>query len=113
MQCPNCDYLDSFDIVGTSSFRMFDDGSESHGDIDFDEDSPCYCPQCHHQGVVKDFKQKTGPRQTLGEAIEILKDVQSLDWYPHKGDCVEGSQNCCQPCAVLQAVDDFLEDTPS
>ena len=37
-------------------FRMTDEGEEDHGDIEWDDDSYCCCPECNHDGIVAEFR---------------------------------------------------------
>lgn len=56
MRCPHCGSTDRFEIVGTARFVVTDDGTDSFENPDWGSDDNCYCPECQHSGVVKDFK---------------------------------------------------------
>lgn len=58
MQCPECRSQAPFVITALSDFEMYDDGSESHGDIEYDDDSSCRCKACNYTGAVGHFKAK-------------------------------------------------------
>ena len=55
IRCPECGYEDNFKITATSTFDMFDDGSDSHGDVEFGESAPCECGECQFAATVKEF----------------------------------------------------------
>jgi hypothetical protein len=59
MQCPKCKSLEPFAIEVTTTFRVFDEGTEDQiGDTNWDEDSYCECCECCEcvfTGTVKDF----------------------------------------------------------
>lgn len=55
MRCPKCKQEDRFKIVGMVTFDVTDDGSEAIGDHEWDRNSPCSCPECDHDGIVKNF----------------------------------------------------------
>lgn len=59
MKCPKCGALEPFDILAQTTIMMFDDGTnpdEPQGDLEWDNESPCMCLSCRHQGKVRDFK---------------------------------------------------------
>ncbi len=59
IKCPKCDALEPFDISARTNVIMFDDGSDpedSHGDLEWDNDSFCLCLSCRHRGKVIDFR---------------------------------------------------------
>jgi hypothetical protein len=56
IQCPNCRNEESFRIAGTAIFTVTDDGTEDHGDIEWDDDSYAECAQCHRHGTLAEFK---------------------------------------------------------
>lgn len=59
LRCPNCHQEDRFFIVGTTQFEVFDDGTEGHGDIEWDEDALATCATCEYQGKLEDFRALT------------------------------------------------------
>jgi hypothetical protein len=56
IRCPDCGNEESFRIAGTALFTVTDDGTEDHGDVEWDGDSHAECTLCHMQGVLKDFE---------------------------------------------------------
>ena len=47
LRCPQCKNENRLMIEGTSMFEVLDDGTESHGDVEWDDDSSAQCPVCH------------------------------------------------------------------
>jgi hypothetical protein len=54
--CPKCGQEDRLMITGLTTFEVTDDGTGDHGDVEWDDDSPCSCPSCGHAGKLKDFE---------------------------------------------------------
>jgi len=59
MKCPECGSEAPFRIAASSWFKVFDDGTDSHEDVEWDEDSCCECWDCHFSGKVADFRPPT------------------------------------------------------
>ena len=55
--CPCCGQKDEFLITATAQFVVRDDGTDDYHDVEWDDDSYCECPSCHHHGTVKDFRK--------------------------------------------------------
>ncbi len=55
MQCPNCKSFGPFEIDVTAIATVSDNGTEDFREVDWNEDSPCWCPVCNHAGRVKTF----------------------------------------------------------
>lgn len=56
MQCPQCKSTEPFAIGVTTTFRVFDEGTEEQlGDIQWNDDSYCKCGLCAFSGKVRDF----------------------------------------------------------
>jgi sarcosine oxidase delta subunit len=55
IKCPACGNEESFRIAGTAIFTVTDDGTEDHGDIEWNDDSYAECTQCYRHGTLKDF----------------------------------------------------------
>lgn len=51
-QCPNCGSYGPFNVACETIVRLWDDGSDQVGDLDFDEDSWAGCVACGHDGTV-------------------------------------------------------------
>lgn len=61
IKCPACGNEDRFRIACTTVFTVTDEGTEDHGDIEWDDDSYAECPECGRRGTLKVFKPKTSP----------------------------------------------------
>lgn len=57
MRCPKCGFDEHFKIVVTGIAHMTDDGYDYVQEGEWDGDSPCWCGQCGHDGLVKDFDE--------------------------------------------------------
>jgi len=56
MACPECKSQGPFDIECKSTFTVWDDGTDlEYTGPDWEDDSPCSCRQCNHEGTVADF----------------------------------------------------------
>lgn len=51
--CPKCGQEDCFDVEATSTFRLIDNGTEYHTDVEYDDDSEASCPDCAWSGKWK------------------------------------------------------------
>lgn len=51
-RCPNakCGSYGGFDVIGTATFNVTDDGAEAQGSIEYDGDSFAWCRQCDFSG---------------------------------------------------------------
>jgi hypothetical protein len=56
MRCPECKSDGPFQIAGTATFLVFDDGTDDYFDPEWDAESACQCRECKHIGTVKDFQ---------------------------------------------------------
>jgi hypothetical protein len=75
IKCPACGNEDTFRITGTSIFTVTDDGTEDHGDVEWDDDSDAECVGCHHHGTLKDFAGHVSvPEPSLVPADTDLPD---------------------------------------
>jgi hypothetical protein len=56
MQCPKCKSLEPFAIGVTTTFRVYDSGTDDQlGDTEWEDDSYCECCKCVFVGTVADF----------------------------------------------------------
>ena len=60
IRCPECGSEEPFNISAQAVFRVCDDGTESYGDVEWDDNSAIMCLECWHRGKVKAFKTKGG-----------------------------------------------------
>ncbi len=60
-KCPACGNEESFRIAATTIATVTDDGTEDHGDMEWDDDSYAECPKCYRHGTVKDFQVTSQP----------------------------------------------------
>jgi len=57
--CPECGWREGFYIEVRQYLSYYSDGTITEGDEgqQWDLESPCYCEDCRHDGVVRDFLQ--------------------------------------------------------
>lgn len=55
-QCPQCGAFEPIHIECTTTFLMWDAGSDEHTDVNWEEHSACQCGSCDHAGTVSDFR---------------------------------------------------------
>ena len=66
MTCPKCGQTEALHIAVTSWVKMTDDGTDGMADglpsydTEWDENSPCQCPECDHFGVAHEFFNREG-----------------------------------------------------
>ena len=77
MKCPSlpCGQEDKFIITSTARFMVHDDGTDSHENVEWDDDSDCSCGVCMWYGQVRDFKlgPDTEPQSIPSEIMQRLR----------------------------------------
>lgn len=64
MRCPECGNHERFIIEAATSTMFEKDGSSDYGgDMTWDNDSYCRCPECDKEGEVADFSKKSKQAQ--------------------------------------------------
>lgn len=58
--CPKCGSDDRLLVEVTSFVRLYSDGTESAGDEEWCNTSPCGCTACDHWDIVESFKAPEG-----------------------------------------------------
>lgn len=56
MRCPQCASTGPFRVAATSVFVIDAEGTEEHGDVEYDGGNYCECDACDHSGIVHDFR---------------------------------------------------------
>jgi hypothetical protein len=79
MKCPACGHEQSFRIVGKTMFTVTDDGTEDHGDVEWNDDSYAECPECQRHGTLKDFEvtalPPTGAAKLTTAQLQTAKGI--------------------------------------
>jgi len=57
-RCPDCGQTQSFKVVATSVFTMFDDGVDGYGHVEYDERSPVTCSACDWSGCWAELDER-------------------------------------------------------
>ena len=56
VRCPKCGQEDTLRIEGRSVFEVIDDGTVSHADVEWCDDSWTLCPACEYEGKLGTFR---------------------------------------------------------
>jgi hypothetical protein len=64
-KCPECDNADRLFIESKTLAVVTDDGAETFGDMEWDDDSYAECPECRHSGKLREFRH---PEPTLNQS---------------------------------------------
>jgi hypothetical protein len=95
MQCPQCKSFEPFKIAVNTVMKVFDNGTDDHGDTEWDDDSYCECGECGFFATVADFSEtssgtKAEPAanllETLRQGVKTAGEVVSR-W--ERGDLAE------------------------
>lgn len=56
-QCPKCGSFGPIEVMVSTRVLLYDDGSDyaQDGAIEYDNESPATCPDCHYEGRFGDF----------------------------------------------------------
>jgi len=69
MRCPECKSEEPFLIETKAIMTVYDSGTESLGDTEWDEDSYCECVKCRYSGKVFQF-------QILFQEIQLVNKTE-------------------------------------
>ena len=58
LACPKCGNDERLIIHGQSAFEVCDDGTDGHGDVEWDDGSHTRCPQCNFEGNLCEFREE-------------------------------------------------------
>lgn len=61
LRCPQCRSLGPFLIMGTSTFLVYDDGTEEHDGVEWEGGNPCTCRACGRSETVSAFEERNQP----------------------------------------------------
>lgn len=75
MKCPKCGSEGPFNIVMSSEFMLYDDGTAGYGDTEWGPESRCRCPGCQFEGTVRDFQE--GPARDAAYIRAVQRMVQT------------------------------------
>lgn len=74
--CPACGQADHLQIVIMTLARLTSYGSDPEDEHEWDDGSYCRCPECGHDGIVADFRQKVSDAEKVALASSD-SEVQS------------------------------------
>lgn len=92
MSCPSCGQSERFNITATSVFKFVDSGTEDHGDVEFDQDSPISCPDCKWEGWVVQTREHDYMSHLLWES---MGDEARQRWKEERG--ITPKPECLSP----------------
>lgn len=72
LKCPQCGNDSRLMIEGVSVFEVHDDGTESHGDVEWDDDAVTQCPECHLAAGLKRFHITETPKEKTYEVVAFV-----------------------------------------
>lgn len=55
-RCPECGSEGPFSIEALSLFTVYDEGTDDHSDVQWDDNSYCQCVMCGDSGKVRNFQ---------------------------------------------------------
>ena len=79
LKCPECGNDERLVIHGTSAFEVYDDGTNRHWDVEWDDRSHAVCPNhdCNFEGQLGEFRTPPIKRPALvltkDEALHLMK----------------------------------------
>lgn len=82
MRCPNptCNSEGPFSVIGTAAFVVHDEGTESHGDVEWQDEDICKCLSCDHTGTVLDYlRMKKSERRRYHDRL-VQQALDDLDF---------------------------------
>lgn len=62
-RCPECGSEGPFSIEALSLFTVYDEGTDDHSDVQWDDNSYCQCVECCHSGTVLTFQSTEDEEQ--------------------------------------------------
>lgn len=88
-QCPQCKQTYRFDITATATFRLVDEGTEYHGDVEYDEDNEVTCPDCEWTGkwgaTDTEKPADTAPKQRFWASwLQPTEDYRAVTFPPNE-----------------------------
>lgn len=103
MKCPKCGSDGPFRIAVTTIAIMYDDGSDSVGDLRNDDSSFCGCEQCGYERNVRAFKQE--PTYQCDDCSTLYANLDQLDPIEDREQRVDAGgeepSGQCPECGAL------------
>lgn len=91
IKCPKCGQEKHFFITGISEFSVYDDGTDGHKDIEWDDESYIRCAECNEAGKIKHFREPK-PEKPFEVAGYVRKRYTTIVMATDKDDAVEKGQ---------------------
>ena len=71
VRCPQCGNQDEFRIEVVAVCKVTDDSAEITGDLEWTDDSWCYCPKCDNEGILGKFRDQDDKQMRLAVPCSI------------------------------------------
>lgn len=107
--CPHCGSLRPFDIAATAVFRVYDDGTDEHGDVEWDDADTCTCVACGHRGTVAQFRGGIAEDHATAEGKTRL--AAAAPALLHALECILSHETIANPYRLAAAVEAFEQAT--
>lgn len=75
LRCPACGSREPFTIEATSTFLVYDAGTEEHADVEWKDSSFCRCRVCGCAGTVAGFRIGSAAYRTA-KKLQLFKIVK-------------------------------------
>ena len=97
MKCPKCGSLEPFDIRVTCWTKVYDDGTDTANEHNWDNASLCNCFKCNYAGRVRDFRVSLPPEkvEVIGTTLLGVKHGQKAKKPKKKGAKCRTSKRTC------------------
>lgn len=72
MKCPKCGSREPFGIEVTTTVTMSDDGTEDHGNCEWDDSAYCECRACYFHATAGEFRTDRPGAPVLPYSVLLL-----------------------------------------
>lgn len=101
-RCPNCYSQDHLEVTVITTALLLEDGTDVHGDQEFDSTSSVYCRRCWWNGFVRDLSLGCWPDNPEEDAPDAL-------WFPSQGWAIFDLDD--EGLLVVQRIDEATDIT--
>lgn len=117
IKCPDCGNEDTFRIAGTTIFTVTDEGTEDHGDVEWNDDSHAECAECGREGPLKEFAKNSFKvwveieriNERSGESEDMDAPGSSLATFGTYKQAWEYAQRVTR---LAEGINPIMPDTP-
>jgi DNA-directed RNA polymerase subunit RPC12/RpoP len=76
LACPNCGQANVLDVQITCMAHLTADGTDPHGDHEWDDRAACRCTRCGHRGTIGTFRTDKARAEMSADQHEYLFDAK-------------------------------------